>query len=430
MPHATEVLADSPGYFWKFEELSGTVADDASPNNRDATLVNGPLVKQPGIDNGLSYGFNGVNSRVEGAYEVSTDFTIEAWVLPTATTPATAANSSFASQSTVRWVFYPSQKGASPNAGVGFAVGTNGLMVGEHGDGHGQSRGWHAYTFPTDRFTHVALRYQAAGGSYEVFIAGVKVATFTRARTTIYSPVMVGSGAYGAQDGLIDNPAMFAAALTDTRILAHANGGVSPDLSPAARAKTVRLSSLDSFMGRTTLGSSDRVGTPFTVVGTVAINTTENALAVSTPASNRLTVAAWAGTLDHDFVPDFDFSFQAKGDNIDAPVLAGGTTGFYIYVDDTSGWMHLRSGITGSDSAVIIGPSFSGSNAGYNTYRVTKRGWTLELFLNGVSQGTYLVPFSKRTSWGGVFGLGTQLNTSYFRNMVLLTSIGSRGVSY
>lgn len=42
--YATQVLASSPLFYWRLGEASGTIADDASPNNRDGTYVNTPTL--------------------------------------------------------------------------------------------------------------------------------------------------------------------------------------------------------------------------------------------------------------------------------------------------------------------------------------------------------------------------------------------------
>ncbi len=89
-----EVLADSPLGYWRLGETSGTVAADSSGNGRNGTLVNSPQLGQPGAllsDSDPSMAFYGSwpgGQRVQlptGFADFSSGLTLEAWVYPTGT---------------------------------------------------------------------------------------------------------------------------------------------------------------------------------------------------------------------------------------------------------------------------------------------------------------------------------------------------------
>lgn len=69
---------------WKFDETSGTIAQDSSVNNNDGTLVNGPTWTTGKIGNALS--FDGVNDYVSIAdsdsLDLSGQFTLSLWYKP------------------------------------------------------------------------------------------------------------------------------------------------------------------------------------------------------------------------------------------------------------------------------------------------------------------------------------------------------------
>jgi hypothetical protein len=88
MAYADVVLADSPMLYWRLGESSGTLAEDASPNNRDGTYAgSGVTYSQTGAligDANTSVLFNGTAGEVHSAASVSpissSIVTLECWV--------------------------------------------------------------------------------------------------------------------------------------------------------------------------------------------------------------------------------------------------------------------------------------------------------------------------------------------------------------
>lgn len=82
------VLSRTPVAYWRFEELSGTVATDSSGNGRTGTYVNSPVLgNESGVpgDNGSSILFNESTQRMTVADHTSLDFaddifSIEVWL--------------------------------------------------------------------------------------------------------------------------------------------------------------------------------------------------------------------------------------------------------------------------------------------------------------------------------------------------------------
>jgi hypothetical protein len=66
-----EVMADSPGVYWKLDEASGVSVNDSSGNNRGATYAGVPTLNQASLlsdGTGKSVIFDGSNDRVHIAY--------------------------------------------------------------------------------------------------------------------------------------------------------------------------------------------------------------------------------------------------------------------------------------------------------------------------------------------------------------------------
>lgn len=82
-----EVLADNPVAYYRFEETSGTTANDSSASGtNDGTYVNGVLLNQSGVssETGLAARFDGSDDYVNTPNSVGGDFTLEAWINTTA----------------------------------------------------------------------------------------------------------------------------------------------------------------------------------------------------------------------------------------------------------------------------------------------------------------------------------------------------------
>ena len=90
--YARSVLADAPLAYYRFGDITGTVAKDASGNHLDATYSSGVSLGAPGViagDSDTSASFSGTNSYVQlptGLNPFTNGLTLEAWIFPTANT--------------------------------------------------------------------------------------------------------------------------------------------------------------------------------------------------------------------------------------------------------------------------------------------------------------------------------------------------------
>ncbi len=92
MSYASEVLLDSPYLYWRLDDPSGTVAEDASPNNRDGTYVNTPTLGAASLLSGepgnAAVGFNGVDEYCRSNVVLNTTtVTIMVWFEYSGTPP-------------------------------------------------------------------------------------------------------------------------------------------------------------------------------------------------------------------------------------------------------------------------------------------------------------------------------------------------------
>lgn len=79
------VLADHPVAYYRFEETSGTTANDSSGNSNNGTYMNGVVLGQPSAPLlGKAGTFDGIAAYVSTLRTVSTDFTLELWINTTA----------------------------------------------------------------------------------------------------------------------------------------------------------------------------------------------------------------------------------------------------------------------------------------------------------------------------------------------------------
>src|SRR4030095_10266109 len=71
--------------YWKFDEGSGTTVSDSSGNGNTGTLVNGPLWTAGRVGNALFFDGIDDNITVPGFLDLSSSFTLSAWVNPVST---------------------------------------------------------------------------------------------------------------------------------------------------------------------------------------------------------------------------------------------------------------------------------------------------------------------------------------------------------
>ncbi len=214
------VLKDQPDTYWRLGESSGSTAADetapANPGTYSATTLG--VAGALSGDTNTAAQLNGTSSKVTSTDAAPNDsFTLEAWVNPTATheidPQAPTGTGGVGGQ---RYLFWPDQKGTE--AGIGLSVGTNGVTVYEHGDGHMPPvlvapvaiSGW----------THVAVVYRDRTPT--LFVNGTQVATGTTStRPKVHAPTILGGGPYGYYQGSVDEVAIYPRPLDPAQLAGH-----------------------------------------------------------------------------------------------------------------------------------------------------------------------------------------------------------------
>jgi len=128
---------------------------DISRNGNNGTLVNGVGYSSA---NGGSLIFDGVNDRVTASQsDIFNNFSYDIWCLPETTHEIESQSSgSIGGISGQRYVIGP-QYVASPNAGSGISVGTNGISVYEHSDAYMPPLLVHSVTINSP--AHIVVNY-------------------------------------------------------------------------------------------------------------------------------------------------------------------------------------------------------------------------------------------------------------------------------
>ncbi len=242
MSYATEVLADSPYFFWELDELSGTLAEDASTNNRDGSIstVPAPTFGQSSLiateTGGRSILFaSSTQNTVTSPFLLNTSqVTIECWVQMSA---------------------YPV---TNPGLVVGFLEGYNNNTKDKliYIDTAGKPR---FYTYSSGAETHTSVPTNALaldtshhlvatndGTTSRVYANGVEVGSVAAAGTyTGYTinNIFVSSDGNGSSPvmdklaGYIDEVAVWTTALSANRILTHYMAGVGTATLPAIQSR-------------------------------------------------------------------------------------------------------------------------------------------------------------------------------------------------
>ncbi|MBW2418242.1 MAG: LamG domain-containing protein [Deltaproteobacteria bacterium] len=200
----------------------------------DGVLLNGGTYATGMV--GQAFSLDGVDDRVEVPGSVSlalgSSFTIEMWIQPDSMRNA---------------VFLEKGTGDSDNR-VGFAVSANGALC-----GYFDSGACSASSSPADVaagiFSHVAFVFDNDANSARLYLNGELVATGeeTRTPTGTVASLNIGMRTYNSDqffDGLIDEPTVYARALSTSEILAIYDSGSTgksgaqpaPSLSPPSIA--------------------------------------------------------------------------------------------------------------------------------------------------------------------------------------------------
>lgn len=241
MSYASEVLADSPSLFWRFQETSGTTAADSSGNGRDGTHVNTPTLNQTGMiasdsaSRSVHYdGSSHETTRIDYAAWLggNVSFTAECWIRPDSLfgdlvvmgrLDTTGSNQATWAVRTV-------------GDDLGFRINTNG------------STGWvdgclEPDVLFADDEHHIVVTYNHTTTDRELFIDGVSVATATGSSTYAGTAAFAVAGwdDITAEQflGEISEVALYVGTiLSPTRILAHYNAATVTNIDVAGNLAT------------------------------------------------------------------------------------------------------------------------------------------------------------------------------------------------
>lgn len=249
MSFSSEILADSPLWWARHGELSGTTLVDSSGNSRDGTYSGGPLfgqrsllVSQSGVNSSVN--FDGVDDHgvvAHGAWMDVTALTIEAWVR-TISTNGQAILMRDDGGTTRPW--YWGLTGAGEPKFTVFDSHSEGGSVGDVAAGRAVNDGCPH---------HLAVSYSNADNVGRAYVDGALTATVTTGvvfdQTSIRigsDPLTVGFNDLGGGasrlefDGFLDELVWFGARLSDARIAAHYAAGPRVPCPPKWSVNRVR----------------------------------------------------------------------------------------------------------------------------------------------------------------------------------------------
>jgi concanavalin A-like lectin/glucanase superfamily protein len=212
-----QFLAVTHAVRWRFDEPSGSVAADTSPDHLyDGTLVGAPL-HQPGKVGPFSLGFNGVNQRVEHTtfpWPAGTPITIMFWVNTPGGTPANAVTIG---------------TDDVPNRVKVYAPWSDNLLYWDYGTIDTVGRITTPFTPYLNQWTHVAVVNN--GTNFKaIYLNGVQVTPTNTTATTPTSNLtglFVGGNGTEWQTGGMDNIRVEPRVLSAAEILAEFQLGTS-----------------------------------------------------------------------------------------------------------------------------------------------------------------------------------------------------------
>jgi hypothetical protein len=202
--------------WWKFEEASGTLYDQ-SDNHNDSTSVQGVLYQQPG-QKGYALGFDGIDDSITvGSNGRPSDtFSFGGWLKTSATHEIDPeSNSGVGGVYNQRYAFDP-QHGGETDGGAGLSVGTNGILVYEHGSNYMPATAVYQADIGSD-WNHIMIVYDNKQPT--IYLNGNKVRTgLTSPRGVVNAPIHFGGMAYGYFEGLMDEIRIYNRALSAAEI--------------------------------------------------------------------------------------------------------------------------------------------------------------------------------------------------------------------
>ena len=232
MSYQSEVLADNPVGYWRFEETSGSVVADEIDDN-DGTVFGADLDVATGeAALGSAVEFDGVDDRIivdnDAAHSGWSDFTIEFWIISTENRDNNYLVSVWQISGNERaWRIFPN--------------GAN-ILLGLSNTGGGSD----SYTVMSrsavydGQLHHVVVN--RSGTAVRGWIDGIEQASASHSGTVHSSLGVMGIGARGDNSnhhsGILDELAVYNFALSEARIQAHYDAAFASE-DPANLAATV-----------------------------------------------------------------------------------------------------------------------------------------------------------------------------------------------
>ena len=218
-----EVLLDSPVARWRLDETTGTTAVDSVGGN-NGTYAGATLNQAPLINAGTAVLFSGSGSGITvpdaAALDLSTNFTLRAWVKTTSSAAMT---------------LYEKGKYGSTWPGYWLKILAGGTVSCEVRSGNADTPKAVSTTTVTvnNGVRHMIDAVFVGSGTLKIYIDGVErasvshsIASAWNTATALYIGTRSGGGE--AYAGTLDELALFASALSAARITAHYNAGIAP----------------------------------------------------------------------------------------------------------------------------------------------------------------------------------------------------------
>lgn len=214
---------------WKFDENGGTTAADSSGYGHHGSLQNGTSWTTG--KSGAALSFDGVDDMVatNGVADVTNNFTLSFWALPSASHEIDSESTGGASgTSGQRYAFWPAWYDGG-HAGAGVSVGTNGVSVYEHAANYMPA----TLVYPTtiSNWTHITVVYE--NKQPKLYLNGTLVRTgLTSPMDYVHlNPHSIGGPVYGYYAGRLDEVRVYNRALSAGEVSTLANGPTAPNAS-------------------------------------------------------------------------------------------------------------------------------------------------------------------------------------------------------
>jgi archaellin len=219
--YPAEVITDSPVLYWRLGESAGTIAEDATSNNRDGTYNNTPTLGVPGAlagDANTAVSFASASSETvsradEAALDLGDVWTLEAWVKMAAT--GSGAQRGIVSKGTAAYYMRINSSDkleALRSQSISLCTATVAIT----------DTNWH----------HVVATKN--GTTVKLYLDGVDVSgpVTNQTCTNTTASLWVGADSDGSNNtgeffnGSIDEVAVYGADLSGARVTAHYNAGL------------------------------------------------------------------------------------------------------------------------------------------------------------------------------------------------------------